>query len=692
MESKRLDSAAQAAGISLSYINAHGKPQSIGVDTKRRLLDAMHKTDAKASVAPVPNVKVFTAGKKMPLAVEGRGEFSWLLTTEEGHQHKGHATGGKTLNLPAKLPEGYHTLTLTQDDLRFHCRVIVAPKRCYEPQALLEGKKLWGACVQLYTLRSDNNWGIGDFGDLKKMLADVGERGGAFIGLNPIHALYPANPESASPYSPSSRRWLNVIYIDVNALDDFKNSKEAQAWWNLSTTQQALKQARDADWVDYATVTALKMAALRLAWKGFSLRDDEQMAAFRQFVTQEGESLYWQAAFDALHAYQVKEDEMRWGWPVWPEAYQSVDTPEVKAFCNKYADEVDFYLWLQWLAYSQFAACWQVSQGYKMPIGLYRDLAVGVAEGGAETWCDRELYCLKASVGAPPDILGPLGQNWGLPPMDPHVMAARAYEPFIDLLRANMQNCGALRIDHVMSVLRLWWIPYGETADHGAYVQYPVDDLLSILALESKRHQCMVIGEDLGTVPVEIVSKLRDSGVYSYKVLYFENDHEKTFRAPKAYPEQSMAVATTHDLPTLRGYWESGDLTLGKTLGLYPDEEVLRGLYQDRELSKQGLLDALHKQGCLPKRAGHKASLMSMTATLNRGLQRYIADSNSALLGLQPEDWIDMAEPVNIPGTSYQYKNWRRKLSTTLEKMFADDGVNRLIKDLDKRRKAAAKK
>jgi len=692
MESKRLDSAAQAAGISLSYINAHGKPQSIGADTKRRLLDAMHKADAKASVSPVPNVKVFTVGKKMPLAVEGRGEFSWLLTTEEGHQHKGHATGGKTLNLPAKLPEGYHTLTLTQDDLRFHCRVIVAPKRCYEPQALLEGKKLWGACVQLYTLRSDSNWGIGDFGDLKKMLVSVGERGGAFIGLNPIHALYPANPESASPYSPSSRRWLNVIYIDVNALDDFQNSKEAQAWWKLSTTQQALKQARDADWVDYSTVTALKMAALRLAWKGFSQRDDEQMAAFRQFVMQEGESLYWQAAFDALHAYQVKEDEMRWGWPVWPDAYQSVDTPEVKAFCEKYADEVDFYLWLQWLAYSQFAACWQVSQGYKMPIGLYRDLAVGVAEGGAETWCDRELYCLKASVGAPPDILGPLGQNWGLPPMDPHVMAARAYEPFIDLLRANMQNCGALRIDHVMSVLRLWWIPYGETADHGAYVQYPVDDLLSILALESKRHQCMVIGEDLGTVPVEIVSKLRDSGVYSYKVLYFENDHEKTFRAPKAYPEQSMAVATTHDLPTLRGYWESGDLTLGKTLGLYPDEEVLRGLYQDRELSKQGLLDALHKQGCLPKRAGHKASLMSMTATLNRGLQRYIADSNSALLGLQPEDWIDMAEPVNIPGTSYQYKNWRRKLSTTLEKMFADDGVNKLIKDLDKRRKAAAKK
>ncbi|HCR3983468.1 TPA: 4-alpha-glucanotransferase [Kluyvera ascorbata] len=693
MESKRLDNAALAAGISPDYINAHGKPQSIGADTKRRLLDAMHRP-ATASVAatPIPNVMVLTYGKKMALPVSGSGEFSWILTTEEGQQHHGKATGGKNLSLPTRLPEGYHSLTLTQDDQRWHCRVIIAPERCYEPQPLQEAKKLWGACVQLYTLRSEKNWGIGDFGDLKAMLPEVAKRGGAFIGLNPIHALYPANPESASPYSPSSRRWMNVIYIDVNAVEDFRLSDEAQAWWKLPATQQKLKAARDVEQVDYTAVTELKMTALRMAWKRFAKRHDEPMAAFRYFVDKEGESLYWQAAFDALHAHQVKEDKLRWGWPAWPKAYQNIESPEVHAFCQQHADEVDFYLWLQWLAYTQFAECWETSQRDAMPIGLYRDLAVGVAEGGAETWCDRELYCLKASVGAPPDILGPLGQNWGLPPMDPHIIAARAYEPFIELLRANMKNCGALRIDHVMSVLRLWWIPYGETADHGAYVQYPVDALLSILALESKRHRCMVIGEDLGTVPVEIVGKLRKSGVYSYKVLYFENDSEKTFRAPKAYPEQSMAVATTHDLPTLRGYWESGDLTLGNALGLYPDADVLRGLYQDRELAKQGLLDALHKYGALPKRAGHKASLMSMTSTLSRGMQRYIADSNSALLGLQPEDWLQMSAPVNIPGTSTEYPNWRRKLTTTLEAMFADESVNKLIKDLDKRRKAASKK
>lgn len=694
MESKRLDNAALAAGISPNYINAHGKPQSIGAGTKRRLLNAMHHAaqDTPAAVAPVPNVMVFTHGKKMALTVAGAGEFQWLLTTEEGVLHQGRASGGKALNLPARLPEGYHSLTLTQQAQRWHCRVIIAPERCFEPQALKQGQKLWGSCVQLYTLRSEHNWGIGDFGDLKAMLPEIARRGGAFIGLNPIHALYPANPESASPYSPSSRRWLNVIYIDVNAVDDFRTSRAAQAWWQHPATQQALHAAREASQVDYTTVTRLKMTALRMAWEAFSTRDDEQMAAFRRFVAQEGESLYWQAAFDALHAQQVKISPMRWGWPAWPKALQDVSSPQVREFCEQHADEVDFFLWLQWLACCQFAACWQESQRYSMPIGLYRDLAVGVAEGGSETWCDRELYCLKASVGAPPDILGPLGQNWGLPPMDPHVIVARAYEPFIELLRANMQHCGALRIDHVMSVLRLWWIPYGETADHGAYVQYPVDALLSILALESKRHQCMVIGEDLGTVPVEIVGKLRKSGVYSYKVLYFENDGGKTFRAPKVYPAQSMAVATTHDLPTLRGYWESGDLTLGKTLGLYPDEVVLRGLYQDREQAKQGLLNALHKYGCLPKRAGRNASLMGMTATLNRGMQRYIADSNSALLGLQPEDWLAMSDPVNIPGTSNEYPNWRRKLSTSLAEMFADDRVNRLIKDLDKRRKALSKK
>lgn len=688
MDAKKFEQAAAAAGIAAKYINARGQPEAVSAETREKLLAAM-AARPKAGSAPLPPCKVLLKKRAQQLQVDGKGDYQWQLNTEQGKTYQGVVSAGEKLALPANLPEGYHQLQLTQGKKQWPCRIIIAPKRCYEPAELKRGDKLWGACVQLYTLRSAHNWGIGDFGDLQRMVSEIATRGGAFIGLNPIHALYPSLPENASPYSPSSRRWLNVMYIDVAAVADFQHDKAAQRWWNKKSTQAAVQAARDADWVDYARVGALKIEGLRFAWQHFAGRDAQEasVADFAKFIEEGGESLQNQAAYDALHSALLKEDATRWGWPVWPENLQHGDSEAVQQFCREQQDEVRFWLWLQWLANRQFDACWQRCQQHQMPVGLYRDLAVGVAEGGSETWCDRELYRLKASVGAPPDILGPQGQNWGLPPMDPQVMRDRGYQPFIELLRANMASCGALRIDHVMSLLRLWWIPYGETANFGAYVHYPVDDLMAILALESQRHQCMVIGEDLGTVPEEIVGKLRDNGIYSWKVLYFEQESEDRYRAPSAWPRQAMASATTHDLPTLRGFWTSGDLTLGESLGVYPDKLILSGLFDQRTRQKQALLAALHRFGCVPKRCGKRADKMAMSAVLNRGLQRFIADSNSALLGLQPEDWLDMAEPVNVPGTTDQYPNWRRKLSVTQEVMFADSQVNRLIKDINQRRK-----
>lgn len=690
MEKNALEQAAMEAGIASGFINAHGKPQAIAAETKRDLLQAMGwSNERREPVSPVPTVKVFTEGSRFALSVNGEGDYSWLFTQENGSSQQGKVKGRMTLALPERAPCGYHRLTLSQGNQSWECRVIVAPKRCFEPEPLLAGKKLWGACVQLYTLRSARNWGIGDFGDLALLVDNIASRGGAFVGLNPIHALFPGNPDAASPYSPSSRRWLNVVYIDVAAVEDFALSEAAQQWWATQETQQALQSARATDWVDYPQVMALKLQGLRLAYQHFLTRKprDAHRQAFDRFVKQGGESLWLQAAYDALYAHLVRQSGATLGWNEWPEAYRNARGPAVRAFCEQQAPEVEFYLWLQWLAETQLANCYQLSQQQAMPIGLYRDLAVGVVEGGAETWGDGELYCLKASVGAPPDILGPQGQNWDLRPMDPWAMIGRGYQPFIDLLRSNMTHCGALRIDHVMALLRLWWIPAGETADRGAYVQYPVDDLLAILALESQRHRCMVIGEDLGTVPVEIVSKLREGGIYSYKVLYFERDAENSFRAPQSYPVQAMATLTTHDLPTLRSYWQGDDLTLGKKLGLYRDEAVLKELYADRAAARQSLLEGLHHYGCVPKRTGRQAALTPLSPVIRRGLQRYVADSASALLGLQPEDWLNMQTPVNVPGTSSEYPNWRRKLTHTLEAMFADPEVNALIKDLDKRRR-----
>ncbi|PHM38944.1 4-alpha-glucanotransferase [Xenorhabdus mauleonii] len=738
MENKCLDELATEAGIASEFINAYGKPQAIPAEIRHRILHAMNAdipverpvfhSNTSTQTASLPDVIVLLQGQEINLPLDDTNSYQWQIQTEQGEVF--HSRCQYHFTLSTILPLGYHTLTLipevepesssqrqsnpARSMQPQSVQLIVAPERCYEPQAITHGEKLWGACIQLYTLRSEKNWGIGDFADLKFMLQKLAQYGGAFVGLNPLHAIYPAMPENASPYSPSSRHWLNIIYIAVNQVEDFKCSPEAQAWWQLPETQLKLQQTRETEWVDYSTVMALKMSALRLAYPHFKSRlaADPQQTRFQQFVRKGGKNLYFQAAYDALHHKLYEENNTYWGWPVWPEKYREPESEAVKAFCDTHSEEVAFFLWLQWLADIQLAECFSTSQANHMPIGIYRDLAVGVAQGGSETWCNRDIYCTKASVGAPPDILGPKGQNWGLPPMNPHVLKAQAYQPFIELLRSNMRHCGALRIDHVMSLLRLWWIPQGETADKGVYVSYPVEDLLAILALESQRNQCLVIGEDLGIVPEEIVDKLRVRGVYSYKVFYFERNDKGEYRAPNEYPVQAMATITTHDLPTLRGFWQKGDLTLGESIGLYPNKALLAELYAERKRCKQALLASLKRHGYLseleimPTEANllssqqattqkstlqesilQKESELPMSAPINQGIHRYIAHSHCALLGLQPEDWLDMANPVNIPGTTTEYPNWRHKLTVTLEALFADEHINQLLQTVNEYRK-----
>ncbi|MCA7015140.1 4-alpha-glucanotransferase [Dickeya dadantii] len=686
MALKAKKSVPQHPGIADTYKDAYGNEQAIDQETRDKLLQLLDV--AEPTVAPLPSVCVFRQGQQNRLPLRDDGEYGWTLTYEKGGIIEGRSTGQAELALPDNLPLGYHQLILTQGEQQWSCRVIVAPARCYEPDPLTQGKRWWGVMVQLYTLRSSDNWGIGDFGDLKTLVEQVARRGGAFVGLNPLHALYPAEPEAASPYSPSSRNWLNIIYIDVNQVDDFHQSDAAGEWWKQDDVQRRLTAARASRWVDYAAVTSLKLTALRLAFNHFNRRNalDPRKTAFQQFLKTHDESLLQQATYDALQAWLKQQGEPAADWSQWPREYHNARSDASLRFRQEHADDVQFYCWLQWLAHEQLAACFSHSKQLGMPIGLYRDLAVGVAQGGVDTWGDQQLHCMSVTLGAPPDPLGPGGQNWNLTPMHPILLRQRGYQPFIDLLRSNMSHSGALRIDHVMGLLRLWWILSGNTATRGAYVLYPVDDLLGILALESHRHRCLVIGEDLGTVPEEIVNKLRDNSVYSYKVLFFEKDQHDRFRAPDAYPPRSMATITTHDLATLRGYWQGVDLTLGKDLGLYPTDALLQQQHDARESAKQGLLDALHEQGLLPQRVGRNASLTTMSAQLNRGVQRYLADSASALLGLQLEDWLDMATPVNVPGTHQEYPNWRRKLSRSLDSIFTDRYLERLIRDIDLRR------
>jgi 4-alpha-glucanotransferase len=593
--------------------------------------------------------------------------------------------------LPQQLTSGYHQLSL--NDTAFTQKLIITPGQCFVPQNF-NSQKQWGIALQLYGLRSECNWGIGDFTDLShtvKYLADVGAD---FIGLNPIHALYPAMPESASPYSPSSRRWLNVSYIDVTAMPGFSLCARTQSLVSAPAFVQQLSAQRSKDFVDYSGVMQLKLPVMKSLYQWFAEQKGNNnkalTKAFKQFKTDGGGSLQQLALYDALHAYLYQQDSMHWGWPNWPEEYRDPQSDAVQAFAVKHQAELDFYCYLQFMAQQQLAQAQQVAKDAGMLLGLYRDLAVGVSEASTEMWGNPDLYCRDASVGAPPDPLGPAGQNWGLPPMYPYQLYKQGYQPMIDLLRANMQHAGALRIDHVMALLRLWWVPKtAENAGGGAYVYYPIMDLLGILALESQRNQAVIIGEDLGTVPDGIRELLAQYNVYSYRVFFFETAADGGYISPKHYPVQAMATLTTHDLPTLIGFWHCEDLRLGKELGLYKDEAQLQGLYAQRHANKQRILDSLHGHHSLPGDYSRSAENLGMDQTLNYAMQRHLAATSSQLLCLQLEDALQMTQPVNIPGTSNEYPNWRRKLSEPIEQWSQNHDIRQLFTEISKQRKAA---
>lgn len=736
MNASLIEQLVQARGIESEYIDAWGTRAVIKQESKEKILEAMGYPvgDETALLAKINEeteqnwlrvvdpVTVVRTGENTQLLIklpidfandtlvlkitQGKRtiqEFEFVAVDQElvaAVEIRDIEIQQYLFEFSDELDMGYYDLTLYekgQDEPLGEGKLIVAPKQCYKQQELIQGKKMWGPSVQLYCLRSKHNWGVGDFNDLQVLIEKVADRGADFVGLNPIHALYPNNADACSPYSPSSRRWLNVIYIDVEAVPGFQTSEETQTLVTSKEFVAQLNLAKQAEHVDYGSVMDMKLRALKPLYKHFIANEfsakTEYALAFESFKQNGGESLLQQATFDAIQDVFKTEGKFigdNWGWPVWPEEFQDYDSETVQSFAKNYADLVDFYMYLQFVAAQQLEKVDEIAKAKGMAIGTYRDLAVGVSEGSTEIWANKDLYRTKASVGAPPDVLGPLGQNWGLPPMDPVQLYQQAYQPIIDLFRANMHACGALRIDHVMALLRLWWVPANASAKEGTYVYYPVDDLLAILALESHLNQCSIIGEDLGTVPEDIVGKLKENGIHSYKVFFFEQAEDGGFYSPTHYVEQAMATLTTHDMPTLIGYWHCKDLELGQQLGLYSGDELLKNLYADRVKAKQGILDSLHGHNSIPEHLGHDANQVAMTQELNFGLQLHMAKGQSALLSLQLEDWLQMDMPVNIPGTSSEYPNWRRKLSTDLEDIFAVNEINHLTNELTKARQSVS--
>ena len=593
----------------------------------------------------------------------------------------------RRFELPPELPPGYHELELAIGDGAWQrCRLIMSPPVCFEPPAIDSGRRLWGVAVQLYTLRSRDNWGIGDFADLTTLIRGVAVRGAGFIGLNPLHALS-ADPERCSPYSASDRHFLNVLYLSVPAISEYGGCAAARARVADPKFQQRLADLRAASLVDYRGVAACKFEILALLHEEFRTRHlatkSARAAAFAHFVAAGGAALERYATFEALDRHFCRERGTASGWMNWPAEYHDPSAAAVRAFAAEHAADVEFFLYLQWLADDQLAAAQALARELGMPIGLYGDYAVGANAAGSEVWADPGNFRLSAEIGAPPDPIALKGQGWGIPPQDPLAMQREGLRGFSRVIRENMRRYGALRLDHVMALFRLWWVPAGASPADGAYVHYPLHPLMTVLALESARAGCLVIGEDLGVVPDEVRAAMGQYALNHYKVMLFEKDQGR-FRRPEEYPRRALATVTTHDMPTIRSYWDGLDIDLRVRLDLYPDAAMHAQVVREREQDRIALLEALRLEGLAP--AAPALPNAPFTPMLARAMHVYLAGSSAALVAVQLEDLLGIVDPVNVPGTHQEYPNWRRKIDVDLEDLFARADVGESLDAINRAR------
>ncbi len=717
------------AGIAADYHDIAGARHVTTDDTRRAILSAMGfcVTDRAALIDaltawdqrpwvqgcdPVYVVKTGHAPREWSLHLpcesseDGQLSVHWKVSGERGEKHgewnegpglpiheerliQGRRYVRLAFPLPHDLPIGYYeTKVWVQGgpaSREFQFRLIVAPARCYVPESFQAGRRIWGLALQLYSLRSERNWGIGDFGDLVGVVEWAGSQLGAgVIGLNPLHALKNTRPYHISPYSPSSRLYLNEIYIDIDRVAEAKTSPDVQNRLADPAFRAQLTKTRTSEYVDYEAVAALKRMVLDLCYRAF-LRDNfegtepdlkpatDRGRLFQAYIQQEGAALADYALFQALAEERQVAEPHSVVWADWPEAYRAPASDAVAEFRHRQTERVRFFQYVQWLATEQLIAVGSQADAAGMPLGLYHDLALGSDRYGADGWRFQEVLAHQADCGAPPDAFAPEGQNWGLSPFDPVKLRASGYQFFIELLRMNLRYGGAIRIDHVMALFRLFWIPRGMPASMGTYVHYPADDLLAILALESVRAGTLVIGEDLGTVPDWVRDRLGAAGVLSYRVLYFERNGDGSLKAPWAYPAQSLGVVTTHDLPTLSGYWEGTDIDTRVALGLGGTEEARRGAFAERHMDKARLLAALRSEGLLPNGlADDPAQSPVMTTELAAALHLYLARTPSWVVLANVEDVIGQRAQTNVPGTVDQHPNWSRKLTATVEQMVQD--------------------
>ncbi len=711
-------------GIDVRYTDALGQIREASDETLLALVEALGlPADPRQAAAELEEwerpsplglgpVHICHAEDSHPVLMvrppAGTRSVAWTCDLENGEHRDGDIAvrrridkGRFAVPLPAGLPLGYHRLALDAGGLTAQTDLIVAPPRCHLAPQLEPHHRNWGVTCQLHGLRSAHNWGIGDLTDLADIARTAASCGAAVLGINPLHARFASEPLHCSPYSPSSRTRLDYLYIDPTAVPGFAEDETTQALIQGEWFGATRWAARSAYLIDYGAVAACKRPVLEALHRRFQAIDLGENGtarsalggAFRRFQQRGGRSLIDFAVFETLHEHYCAE-RRGFSWRDWPAPMRDPRSSAVADFAAAHYDRVEFFEFLQWEADRQLAAAAAAGRAAGLSIGLYRDLAVGADPNGAEAWADQELVAPRASIGAPPDALSRAGQNWGLAPINPLVLRRQRFAPFIASLRANMRHAGILRIDHVMSLNRLYWIPGGMDATAGSYVHYPFDDLLRLVALESCRRSCAVIGEDLGTVPEGFRETMRLANVLSYRIMMFERSEDGSLASPTKYPPLAAASAATHDLATLAGFWLGRDIDWRQRLGLYPDAQAAKTDATERRRERHLLLRALAGEGLLaPQDFGRFWSETGEAVylpELGEAILRYLARSRARLMLVQIEDVVGEVEQANLPGTIDSHPNWRRRLGQTLEEIAGGTEFHRLAALVREARQYAA--
>jgi 4-alpha-glucanotransferase len=614
---------AQSLGIQTEYIDGSGHrrvttPEALTPHTPRRIV-----------IDPV--VVRGGHGGQTQLSEAARLPVQWKLSSGSAVLAQGEARE-RSVTWPAGLPEGVHRLQLKDASGSEELPLLVAPDRAFGGAF----DRCWVIAVQLYGVRSARNWGIGDFTDLEGLLAFAHRLGADGIGLNPLHALFDDRPGDCSPYSPNSRLFLNALYIDVEKIPEYRVD---------AATQAALAQLRSRDMVDYVGVAALKWPALRAAFAAFKANPGlGRWQDFEAYRKEQGTLLSRFACFEVVrHKFNTP-------WWEWPDDWRQPDD----AACTKLrwardtAAEVEFVEFVQWTADRQLGACQGLAHKLGMRVGLYLDVAVGVQSDGFDAWNEQTAISRHLGVGAPPDPLNTAGQDWGLAGFNAAGLEQRSFEPFRQMLRASMHHAGAIRLDHAFGLKRLYLVPRGFGPANGAYVLMPFEALLAATAQESAASRCVVIGEDLGTVPPGFREQMNGWGIWSYLVMMFETDDQGVFRNADYYLPDALVTFNTHDLSTYAGWRSFSDLKTKRALGIDPGE------------TDQGRWDALGRLDDVLRRLDiHHNDFYSVVG--------FMARTRSRILAVSMEDLLGIVEQPNIPGTVYEHPNWKQRLPVSIE-------------------------